>query len=85
MKTMTEKLYGDRDPRKQGKFYTDHLMAMTEEGLHDKSDIAMELAYRDIELHRLKEVLRIERDATIVWQKAFKQIADIALMKIPLG
>ena len=82
---MTEKLYGNRDPRKQGKFYTDHLMAMTTEDLYEKSDIAMELAHRDIELSKLKEVLRIERDTAIVWQRAFKQIADIAVMKIPLG
>lgn len=53
MKTLYEK----RNPRKQGKFYTDHVMAMTEEGLHEKSDIAAELAHRDIEIDFLQRKL----------------------------
>lgn len=38
----------DRDPEELEPYYTRHVMAMTEEGLHSKSDIAAELAYRDI-------------------------------------
>lgn len=49
------KRYGDRDPielDKAGNFYIRHVHAMTNEGLHAKSDIAAELAYRDWLLHR---------------------------------
>ena len=42
---MTE--YAQRDTMALGDFYTRHVLAMTVEGLHEKSDIAAELAYRD--------------------------------------
>ncbi len=54
---MGKKLYAIRSARDLGKYYTDHLMAMTAEELHDKSDIAAELAYRDKEIKSLKELL----------------------------
>ena len=41
------KLYADRDPIELGEFYTQHVQAMTSEGLHDKHEIAEELGYRD--------------------------------------
>lgn len=44
---MSDKLYAKRDPESQGEFYQRHLSAMTAEGLHEKSDIAYELAHRD--------------------------------------
>ena len=44
---MTDKLYAERDLMEQGQYYADHIMAMTSEKLHDKSDIAAELAHRD--------------------------------------
>lgn len=47
----------DRDNAALGKFYTDHVLAMTREGLHKKSDIASELAVRDMEIARLTECL----------------------------
>jgi len=40
----------DRDPEALEPFYTRHVSAMTAEGLHAKSDIAAELAYRDMQL-----------------------------------
>ncbi len=43
-------LYKERDPEKLdqlGNFYSAHVNAMTEEGLHSKSAIAGELAHRD--------------------------------------
>ena len=40
-----------------GQHYCKHVDAMTREGLHDKSDIAVELARRDIEIKRLREAL----------------------------
>ena len=45
-----QKLYAERDIMqldKAGNYYCKHIMAMTAEGLHSKSDIAAELAYRD--------------------------------------
>lgn len=52
--------YADRDHRqldKLGNYYSRHVEAMTAEGLHDKSDIAGELAYRDAEIDRLRREL----------------------------
>lgn len=56
------KQYAERDIMaldKHGGHYTRHLSAMTGESLHDKSDIAAELAWRDAEIARLER----ERDA----------------------
>ena len=36
-----------------GNYYIRHVSAMTREGLHSKSDIAAELAWRDMEIDRL--------------------------------
>lgn len=51
------KLYADRDISAFPKLYGDHVSAMTREGLHNKSDIAAELAYRDSRIIRLEEKL----------------------------
>lgn len=52
--------YADRDVVALGQLYVDHVGAMTSEGLHSKSDIAAELAWRDLRIHdlakRLEEV-----------------------------
>ena len=48
------KLYGDRDIRKQKDYYLRHISAMTTEGLHEKSDIAAELAHRDYVIDNLR-------------------------------
>lgn len=47
-----------RDPRPLEPFFSEHMMAMTEEGLHDKGDIARELAFRDKQIATLKEFLQ---------------------------
>ena len=52
------KLYADRDHAAQGEHYLRHLDAMTREGLHAKSEIAGELAHRDIEIERLRGLVR---------------------------
>jgi hypothetical protein len=49
----TEKLYAERDACAQGDHYMKHVSAMTGEKLHSKSDIAAELAHRDIIIERL--------------------------------
>jgi len=52
-------IYAKRDTKAQGSHYIKHLCHMTAEGLHDKSEIAAELAHRDIEIGRLEKSLRI--------------------------
>lgn len=54
------KHYADRNIialDKAGGYYSRHVMALTREDLHSKSDIAAELAWRDAEIDRLKAVL----------------------------
>lgn len=51
------KHYADRDILAQGDYYARHVMALTAESLHDKSDIAAELAHRDQEINRLRAEL----------------------------
>lgn len=57
------KLYAERNIEAldtAGSYYCRHISAMTLEGLHSKSDIAAELAWRDFEIDRLKrELLRV--------------------------
>ena len=60
-----EKLYAERDICEQdekGGFYIKHVLAMTAEGLHSKSDIAAELAHRDLRIQQLEAVLISTRD-----------------------
>jgi hypothetical protein len=52
--TSKPKLYAERDIIEQMQVYVDHVEAMTAEGLHSKSDIAAELAHRDIQIQRLQ-------------------------------
>lgn len=51
--------YAERDIMADdiGQHYAKHVNAMTTEGLHAKSDIAAELAWRDAENERLRELL----------------------------
>lgn len=57
---MSEKLYAERDIEELdsiGGYYCRHISAMTKEGLHNKTDIAAELGFRDAEIDRLKREL----------------------------
>ena len=60
---MVEKLYAPdfgRDIEAQGKYYVKHISAMTAEGLHNKSDIAAELAHRDMKIDEyVREIIRL--------------------------
>lgn len=55
---MTDKQYavGQRDIEQldEGGYYTRHIYAMTHEGLCSKSDIAAELAHRDLQIDLMK-------------------------------
>lgn len=44
--------------------YADHVLAMTAEGLHDKSDIAAELARRDKRIRELEQELAAAKKKT---------------------
>lgn len=52
---MKQKLYAERDAIALGQLYVDHVCAMTSEELHEKSDIAAELAWRDARIQALQE------------------------------
>lgn len=55
--TSDDRQYARRDLAgldKAGGYYHRHVAAMTEEGLHSKSDIAAELAWRDHVIDRLR-------------------------------
>lgn len=47
--------YAKRDIEALGEFYTRHISAMTGEELHSKSDIAAELAWRDMMISNLQD------------------------------
>jgi len=57
------KLYTERDIIEQGDYYSRHTSAMTGEDLHSKSDIAAELAHRDIEIDKLKARVAAQQSA----------------------
>lgn len=52
---MMDKLYAERDVFELEPHFSDHVSAMTGEGLHNKADIAAELAFRDAEICGLRE------------------------------
>jgi len=55
---MTEaQKYAERDTEEQGQIYYDHMSHMTSEELYSKSDIAAELAHRDIRIYELEAKL----------------------------
>ena len=62
-----KKLYADRDIIElddQGGHYVKHVMAMTSEKLHSKSDIAAELAFRDSRMAELESRIA-ERESSV--------------------
>ena len=73
------KLYTERDIIEQGDYYSRHTSAMTGEGLDRKSDIAAELAHRDIQIDQLQaRVAELEGEQLEVWLgSGDKLVADI--------
>lgn len=62
-----EKQYAERDIMaldQAGGHYFRHVMAMTHEGLHSKSDIAAELGHRDLQIQQL--TAQLEKAKAIV-------------------
>jgi hypothetical protein len=56
-------LYAQRNPRTLEPHLSRHMEAMTAEGLHDKGNIASELAWRDAKIERLKDAIAQAADA----------------------
>jgi hypothetical protein len=56
-------LYKDHNPEELGKYYIQHIDRMTVENLYGKSDIACELAYRDIIIASLRDAAKKALDA----------------------
>lgn len=54
----TADLYPEQDAEELGAYYMRHLDAMTREGLHKKSAIAGQLAWRDRRIEELEAALR---------------------------
>jgi ribA/ribD-fused uncharacterized protein len=67
--TSNNKLYAERDVIEQMQHYVNHVEAMTAEGLHSKSDIAAELAHRDIVIERLQLELASAHTAVEGWRQ----------------
>jgi hypothetical protein len=67
--TEAPKQYAERDARGLGDFYLTHVMAMTVEGLHSKSDIAAELAFRDRHIKELESTIATLRQQIEAAQK----------------
>ncbi|MEB5837069.1 hypothetical protein MXF26_12485 [Pantoea dispersa] len=69
------KHYAERDlleMDRAGEFYGNHVMAMTAEQLHSKSDIAAELGWRDMQIANLKEQLTATTNSLTNAQEALK-------------
>jgi hypothetical protein len=62
-----------------GDFYVRHVSAMTAEGLHDKMDIAAELAYRDYRIHNLE--VKIHELKQELFHDCVKNNANVARVK----
>ena len=61
---MSGLLYAERNPiglDRAGNYYCKHVMAMTVEGLHSKSAIAMELGHRDEIIDEMKRAITVSR------------------------
>ena len=54
---MNKKLYLKHNPSELQPWFAEHMDAMTSENLHSKGDIAMELAYRDKQIHNLNKII----------------------------
>ncbi len=79
---MNEPQYAKRDPMaldKAGNYYCRHAQAMTAEGLHAKSDIAAELAYRDMQIDQLRAAREV-KDGPDWKQVAIAQDAKLRAM-----
>lgn len=88
-----EKLYAERDYDEIEPYRMKHVMAMTAEGLHSKSDIADELAYRDKVIAEQAEQLtaakqriaELEKDADILQTNLDAALRDKAQLSTEMA
>lgn len=71
--------YKTRDTHLLGQLYFDHVRAMTTEQLHNKCDIAAELAYRDKQLLRVSQELQ---QVQAELEKSKEQLASFVIKAI---
>lgn len=69
-------IYAERNHMKQGNHYAKHVCHMTAEGLHDKSEIAGELAHRDIVIERQQAEIGASEITHDTDLKAFKKLLN---------
>jgi hypothetical protein len=72
---MSEKhtpMYPDIHPETIAADYTAHMHALTDESLYAKSDIAVQLAWRDVEIRRLAE----QRDELLETSIHLKEVCN---------
>lgn len=69
---MTTHYNKDRCSIELGQYFCDHMDAMTREGLHEKTDIAVELAYRDKRI----DVLQSKREASKKLEAKAKEFVE---------
>lgn len=81
---LEEKLYAEQNPIKLGKYYTDHVMAMTAENLHSKADIAKQLAWRDKKLDAQAEELAALRETYkyLIAEQSTRVMSDAVITHI---
>jgi hypothetical protein len=60
--------YPEQDHMALGEYHLRHIDRMTAEGLHRKSDIAAQLAWRDREIDRLRASTPIPAGEPVAWQ-----------------
>ena len=71
--------YADRDVKALGPHYIRHISAMTAEGLHNKSDIAAELAHRDQIIELLQAVnARLATEVITLQDERYALRAELA-------
>lgn len=63
-----KRLYPDLRPWDLEPHYCRHISAMTTENLHNKADIAIQLAWRDLQIEWLTEL--VQSSAPLAWSAA---------------
>ncbi len=79
--TADPKLYAERDIIEQGEFYARHVNHMTSERLFAKSDIAAELAHRDIEIAKWRALYQDMLDDSTAVRKEVARLEEIIRLR----
>lgn len=64
-----ERMYPPQVPGRLEPHYSRHVEAMTREGLHLKSAIAEQLAWRDLRIEQLEQELEQERNTNAILRR----------------